>query len=59
MKDMPLIEKKSSTKYVYKGTDELEDMKQVVVKFCRKDLYQFEGQSKGYEGWIKLDSGFF
>ena len=56
---MPFIEKKSSTKDVDKGTDEFSYMKQAVVTLCRKGLYQFEGQSKSYKGWFKLDSGFF
>ena len=43
----PSLEKKSSTKDIDKGTDELEDMKEAVVTIRRKDLYQFEGQSKG------------
>ena len=58
MADMPFIEKKSSTKDVDKGTDEFSYMKQAVVTLCRKGLYQFEGQSKSYKGWFKLDSGF-
>ena len=44
---MPLAEKKYSTKDVDKGTDELEDMKQVVVIIRRKGLDQCEGQCKG------------
>ena len=43
----PSLEKKSSTKDIDKGTDELEDMKEAVVTIFRKDLYHFEGQSKG------------
>ena len=58
MADMQLTEKKSSTKDVEKGTDELADMNQGVVTIHRKGLYQFEGQSKGSKGWFKLDSGF-
>ena len=57
--DMPLMERKSSTKDVDKGTDELEYMKHVVFTIYSKGLYQFEGQSKGYNGWFKLDSVFF
>ena len=55
----PLSENKLSTKYVDKVTGELEDMKEAVVTIRRKDLYNFEGRSKGYTGWFKLDSGFF
>ena len=55
---MPFLEKKDSTKDVEKGTDELTYMKQEVVTILRKDLYQFEGQPKGFTGWFKLDSGF-
>ena len=46
MADMPLMEKKTLTKDVDNGTDELADMKQAVIKICRKDLDQFECQSK-------------
>ena len=53
-----MSDKKSSTKDVDKGTDELADMKQAVVIIFRKGLYQFEVQSKGFKGWFKLDSGF-
>ena len=53
----PLSENKSSTKDVDKGTGELEYMKEAVVTIRRKDLDKFEGQSKGYTGWFKLDSG--
>ena len=52
----PLLEKKSLTKDVDKGTGELEDMKQAVVTIRSKDLDKFEGQSKGSTGWFKLDS---
>ena len=54
----PLSEKKSSTKDVDKGTDELEDMKKALVIILSKCLENFEGQSKGSIGWFKLDSGF-
>ena len=56
--DMPLLEKKSLTKDVDKGTYELADIEQVVVKIRMKGLDKFEGESKGYTGWFKLDSGF-
>ena len=46
------------TNDVDKGTDELADMKKAVVTILRKDLDKFEGQSKGFTGWFKLDSGF-
>ena len=55
----PLSEKKSSTKDVEKGTDELEDMEKASVTIHRKCLDKFEGQSRGYTGWFKLHSGFF
>ena len=55
----PLLEKKLLTKDVDKGTGELENTKEEVVIIRRKDLDKFEGQSKGYTGWFKLDSGFF
>ena len=54
----PLSEKKSLTKDINKCIGELEDMKEAVVTIRRKDLYNFEGRSKGYTGWFKLDSGF-
>ena len=54
----PFSEKKTLTKDVDKGTGELEYMKEAVVKICRKDIDNFEGQSKGYTGWFKLDSNF-
>ena len=38
---MPLFEKKSSTKDVDRGTDELTDMKQAVFTIHRRSLYQF------------------
>ena len=59
MADMPLIEKKYSTKDVDKGTDSLAYMKEAVVIILRKVLDQFEGQFRGSKGWFKLDSGFF
>ena len=46
----PLSENKSLTKDAYKGTVELEDMKESVVTIRRKDLYKFEGQYKGSIG---------
>ena len=46
------------TKDVDKGTDESEDMKKAVVTIRRKGLDKFEGQSKVYTGWFKLESGF-
>ena len=55
---MSFLEKKSSTKDVDKGNDELVDTKKSVVTICRKGLDKFEGQSKLYTGWFKLDSGF-
>ena len=55
----PFLEKKLSTKYVDKGTDELKNMKKAVVTILRKFLDKLEGKSKGYTGWFKLDSGFF
>ena len=42
----PLLENKSLTKDVDKGTGELEYMKEAVVIIRRKDLDKFEGQSK-------------
>ena len=59
MADTPFTEKKYSTKYVEKGTNELADTKQAVVIIRRKGLDKFEGKSKVYKGWFKLDSGFF
>ena len=58
MVDIPLTEKKFSTKDVDKGTDELADMNQAVVKIRREGLYQFKGQSKLSKGRFKLDNGF-
>ena len=55
---MLFMEKKSSTKDVEKGTDELADMKQKVNTIRRKGLYQFEGLSIGSMGWFKLDIDF-
>ena len=37
----PLSEKKPLTKYVDKGTGEMEDMKEAVITIPRKDLYKF------------------
>ena len=54
---MPLSEKKSSTKDVDKGSNELEDMKKAVVTIRGKGLDKFEGRSKGSTGWFKIDSG--
>ena len=45
-----LLEEKSPTKDVDKGTYALEYMKQAVVTIFRKGLYQFEGQYSGYKG---------
>ena len=53
----PLSKKKSSTKDVEKGTDELEDIKNAVVAIRRKGLDKIEVRSKGSTGWFKLDSG--
>ena len=55
----PLSEKKSLTKDVAKGTDELADMKKAVVTIRKKGLDKFEVQFKGYTRCLKLDSGFF
>ena len=55
--DTPLLEKKYTTKDVDRGTDEFKDMKKPVVTIRRKGLDKFEGQSKGYTGWFKLNSG--
>ena len=55
----PLSDKKSLTKYVDKVTDELEDMKETVVKIHRKYLDKFEVRSKVSIGWFKPDSNFF
>ena len=52
----PFSEKKPLTKYVDKGTGELEYTKEAVVTIHRKDLDKFEGQSKGSTGWFRLDS---
>ena len=40
------------------GTEKLEYMKEAAVTICRKDSYQFDGQSKGSTGWFNLDSDF-
>ena len=55
---MIFLEKKSLTKDVDKGTDELEDMKEAVVTICRKYSDKFEGKSKGSTRWFYLDSEF-
>ena len=55
---MPLLDKKSFTKDVDKGTGDLEDMKEAVVTIRRKDLDKFEGQSKVSKGCFKLDIRF-
>ena len=57
--DTPLLDNKSLTKDVDKGTYELVDMKNAVVTILRKGLDKFEVQSKLFIGWFKLDSGFF
>ena len=58
LSDTPLLDNKSPTKDVDKGTDEQADMKKSVFTIRRKGLDKFEGQSSGYTGWFKLDSGF-
>ena len=56
---MSLLENKSSTKDVDKGTDELAYMKKAVVTILRKGLNKFEGKFKVYTGLFKFDGGFF
>ena len=53
----PYSRKKSLKNDVDKGTGDLEDMKEALVTICRDNLDKFEGQSKGYTGCFKLDSG--
>ena len=50
----PFSEKKSFTRDVDKGTEELEDMKESVFTIRRKDSDKFEGQSKGSIGWFNI-----
>ena len=45
----------TTNKDVDRGTEKLENMKEAVVKICRKDSDNFEGQSKGYTGWFNID----
>ena len=52
-------EKITTSEEVHKGSDKLEDMKEAVVKICRKDSDNFEGRSKGYIGWFNIDHKFF
>ena len=54
----PLLERKSLTTDVDRGTGELKDMKEAVVTIRRKDLDKFKSQSKGSTVWFKLDSEF-
>ena len=54
----PFPKKKSCTKDIDKGIDELEYMKEAVVIIRRNDSDKFERQSKGYTGWFNLDSDF-
>ena len=58
MADTLLSEKKSLTLDVYKGTDELEFIKQKVNTICRKGLDQFDGQYTRTKVWFKLDIEF-
>ena len=58
MADALLLENEYSSKNVEKVTDELAFMKQKVNTIHRKGLDQFESQSFGSKGWIKLDVEF-
>ena len=40
-------EKVTTSEEVEKGNKILDDMKEAVVNICKKDLYNFEGISKG------------
>ena len=55
----PLLENKSLTKDVDKGTNELKYTKEAVVTIIRMDLDKFEGKYKVSTGWFKLDRDFF
>ena len=55
----PLLKNKSSTYDVDEGTDELAYMKQAANTIRRKGLYKFEGQSKGYTGWVLKNNIFY
>ena len=63
---MPLSKKKllttkkvETSEEVDKGNKNLDDMKEAVFTIRRKDLDNFEGQSKGSTGWFNLDHEFF
>ena len=51
-------EKVITSEEVEKGTKNLDDMKEAVVTIRRKDLDNFEGQSKGSTGWFNIDHEF-
>ena len=52
-------EKVTTSEEVYKGTKNVDDMKEAVVTIRRKDLDNFEGKSKGPTCWFNLDHAFF
>ena len=52
-------EKVTTSKEVDKGTKNLDDVKEAVVKIYRKDLDNFEAKSKGSTFWFNTDHDFF
>ena len=48
-------EKVKTIEEVDKGNKNLDDTKESVVKICRNDLDNFEGQSKVSTGWLNTD----
>ena len=54
-KTLLTTEKVTTSEEVEKDTKKLDDMKEAVVPIHRKDLDNFEGQSKGSPGWFNLD----
>ena len=51
-------EKVTTNDEVDKGKKKLDDMKEAVVTIRRKNLDNFESQSKGSTGWFNLDNEF-
>ena len=51
-------EKVTTSEEVDKVTENLDEMKESVVTIRRKNLDNFEGQSKGSTGWFNIDNEF-
>ena len=48
----------TTSKEVDKGSEKLDDMKEAMIRICRKDSDNFEGHSKGYTLCFNLDNEF-